>query len=41
MIFDGVDRNLLEPFGKLATPTLSDLFVALMQRPTANPGSAQ
>ena len=37
MIFDGVDRNLLEPFGKLSTPTLSDLFVALMQRPTANP----
>ncbi|HTO28697.1 MAG TPA: ABC transporter ATP-binding protein [Devosia sp.] len=41
MIFDGVDRNLLEPFGRLATPTLSDLFVALMQRPTANPESAR
>lgn len=41
MIFDGVDRNLLEPFGKLSTPTLSDLFVALMQRPTANPESAR
>ena len=41
MIFDGVDRNLLEPFGKLATPTLSDLFVALMQRPTANPEAAR
>jgi ABC-2 type transport system ATP-binding protein len=41
MIFDGVDRNLLEPFGKLATPTLSDLFVALMQRPTANPETAR
>jgi len=37
MIFDGVDRNVLEPFGTLSTPTLSDLFVALMQRPTANP----
>ena len=41
MIFDGVDRNLLAPFGKLATPTLSDLFVALMQRPTANPETAR
>jgi ABC-2 type transport system ATP-binding protein len=37
MIFDGVDRAVLEPLGKLSTPTLSDLFVALMQRPTANP----
>ncbi|UXN74208.1 hypothetical protein N8D56_02745 [Devosia sp. A8/3-2] len=41
MIFDGVDRAVLEPFGKLSTPTLSDLFVALMQRPTANPEPAQ
>lgn len=41
MIFDGVDRNLLDPFGKLSTPTLSDLFVALMQRPTANPEPAR
>ncbi len=41
MIFDGVDRSRLEPFGALATPTLSDLFVALMQRPTANPEVAR
>jgi ABC-2 type transport system ATP-binding protein len=41
MIFDGVDRDLLEPYGRLSTPTLSDLFVALMQRPTANPESAR
>ncbi|MFK4810080.1 ABC transporter ATP-binding protein [Devosia neptuniae] len=41
MIFDGVDRAVLEPLGKLSTPTLSDLFVALMQRPTANPEPAQ
>jgi len=41
MIFDGVDRATLEPFGRLSTPTLSDLFVALMQRPTANPESAR
>ena len=33
MVFDGVDRDLLEPLGKVSTPTLSDLFVALMQRP--------
>jgi len=41
MIFDGVDRGVLEPFGTLSTPTLSDLFVALMQRPTANPETAR
>ena len=41
MIFDGVDRAQLEPFGRLSTPTLSDLFVALMQRPTANPEPAR
>lgn len=41
MIFDGVDRALLEPLGRISTPTLSDLFVALMQRPTANPESAR
>ncbi|WP_108461907.1 ABC transporter ATP-binding protein [Devosia naphthalenivorans] len=41
MIFDGVDRAVLEPLGKLSTPTLSDLFVALMQRPTANPEAAR
>ena len=32
MVFDGVDRDLLSPFGAISTPTLSDLFVALMQR---------
>ncbi|HEY9010473.1 MAG TPA: ABC transporter ATP-binding protein [Devosia sp.] len=32
MVFDGVDRDALEPLGKVSTPTLSDLFVALMQR---------
>jgi ABC-2 type transport system ATP-binding protein len=35
MIFDGVPRERLEPLGKVSTPTLSDLFVALMQRQTA------
>lgn len=37
MIYDGVDRALLAPLGRVSTPTMSDLFVALMQRPTANP----
>jgi len=32
MVFDGVNRERLEPLGKISTPTLSDLFVALMQR---------
>jgi ABC-2 type transport system ATP-binding protein len=32
MIFDGVARDQLAPFGTVTTPTLSDLFVALMQR---------
>ncbi len=41
MIFDGVDRALLEPLGRVSTPTMSDLFVALMQRPTANPEPAR
>ncbi|MFD1254415.1 ABC transporter ATP-binding protein YtrB [Devosia equisanguinis] len=41
MIFDGVDRSQLEPLGRVSTPTLSDLFVALMQRPTANPETAR
>lgn len=36
MVFDGVDRDRLEPLGKTSTPTLSDLFVALMQRQGAN-----
>lgn len=40
-IFDGVSRENLEPLGKVSTPTLSDLFVALMQRPTANPETAR
>ena len=32
MVFDGVDREALAAFGEVSTPTLSDLFVALMQR---------
>lgn len=37
MVFDGADRDTLATLGKTSTPTMSDLFVALMQRPTANP----
>lgn len=40
MIFDGVSRDTLSPLGQLSTPTLSDLFVALMQRETFNAGAA-
>ncbi|WP_404406474.1 ABC transporter ATP-binding protein [Pelagibacterium halotolerans] len=40
MIFDGVDRSELKPLGQVSTPTLSDLFVALMQRETFNAGAA-
>ncbi|MER8792320.1 ABC transporter ATP-binding protein [Mesorhizobium sp. M0983] len=32
MVLDNVDRAQLEAFGAVSTPTLSDLFVALMQR---------
>jgi ABC-2 type transport system ATP-binding protein len=32
MVFDGADRERLAAFGTVSTPTLSDLFVALMQR---------
>jgi ABC-2 type transport system ATP-binding protein len=32
MVFDGGDRSTIESLGTVSTPTLSDLFVALMQR---------
>lgn len=38
MVFDGVDRERLEALGAVSTPTLSDLFVALMQR---TPGAGE
>ena len=34
MVFDGADQQSLAPLGTLSTPTLSDLFVALMSRDT-------
>jgi ABC-2 type transport system ATP-binding protein len=36
MVFDGADHAALETLGTLSTPTLSDLFVALMQREGAS-----
>lgn len=39
-IFEGVARETLKPLGQVSTPTLSDLFVALMQRETFNAGAA-
>jgi len=41
MVFENVDRERLEAFGQVSTPTLSDLFVALMQRAPSNSGAAQ
>ena len=38
MVFDGVDRDRLAAFGTVSTPSLSDLFVALMQR---TPGAGE
>jgi len=38
MVFENVPREKLETLGPVSTPSLSDLFVALMQRQTANPG---
>jgi ABC-2 type transport system ATP-binding protein len=32
MVYDGADRTQLEPLGTATTPSLSDLFVALMSR---------
>ncbi|WP_424983015.1 ABC transporter ATP-binding protein [Maritalea sp. S77] len=38
MVFDGVSHDQLEPYGKVSTPTISDLFVALMQREDTRKG---
>ncbi|MDB5506117.1 MAG: transporter ATP-binding protein [Devosia sp.] len=35
MVFDGAPREAIAPYGTVSTPSLSDLFVALMQRPTS------
>lgn len=38
MVFENVKREKLAELGEVSTPTLSDLFVALMQRQAAIPG---
>lgn len=38
MIFDGVDHEKLNTMGEVTIPSVSDLFVALMQRDTAHQG---
>jgi ABC-2 type transport system ATP-binding protein len=38
MVFEGRERDSLKPLGAVSTPTLSDLFVALMER---GPGAAR
>ncbi|MGJ8527679.1 ABC transporter ATP-binding protein [Maritalea sp.] len=38
LIFDGVDADKLDALGQVSIPTVSDLFVALMQRETAHQG---
>lgn len=41
MIFDGVPASQIDALGRASTPTLSDLFVALMQRPEAGREAAR
>lgn len=38
MMFENTDRQKLEALGEVSTPSMSDLFVALMQRQTAIAG---
>ena len=40
MVFEGDDRAGLDTLGHASTPSLSDLFVALMQRRGANDEAA-
>ena len=40
MVFEDVAAERLAPLGQVSTPSLSDLFVALMQRESAIPGEA-
>ena len=40
MVFENVPAEELEPLGQLATPSLSDLFVTLVQRQSGVSGEA-
>jgi ABC-2 type transport system ATP-binding protein len=37
LLFDGVDRQKLAGFGDVRTPSIADLFVAVLGNPSANP----
>jgi ABC-2 type transport system ATP-binding protein len=39
-LYEGADRRLLEPLGEVRTPSLADLFVAIMGGQTASQGVA-
>jgi ABC-2 type transport system ATP-binding protein len=41
MIFDGLSQDMAEELGTLSTPSVSDLFVALMERAPKNKGIMQ
>jgi ABC-2 type transport system ATP-binding protein len=46
LLFDGIDRRQLADFGEVYTPSIADLFVAVLgntasQRPTQTQGGAQ
>jgi ABC-2 type transport system ATP-binding protein len=41
LLFDGVAREHLAPLGEVRTPSIADLFVALMGAPSGAPGAAQ
>ena len=41
MIFDGLDQVTAASFGDVSSPSISDLFVALMEREPKNKGMAQ
>jgi ABC-2 type transport system ATP-binding protein len=38
LLFDRVDRAQLAAFGEVRTPSIADLFVAVMTNPTAAQG---
>jgi ABC-2 type transport system ATP-binding protein len=41
LLFDGVTREHLAPLGEVRTPSIADLFVALMGAPSGAPGAAR
>ena len=41
LLFENVDRRQLDAFGDVRTPSISDLFIAIMGRPSATPQSSR